>query len=135
MARLKRNSATIEETQRFLESLQTISETLDFGNGASVQALQAEIEKTQRILSHYNKQLNLADEAMRNVDAAEASLKKMAKRLKDNVKAFYGENSQEYLKAGGKPRSNEPIQPSQPVDVPEMEMIVENQPAVKNGAK
>lgn len=106
MARQKRNSSTLEETQRFLESLQTISETLDFGNGASVQALQALIEETQTNLANYNKLLTNADEAMRDVEASEKALKKMSQRLMLNVKAFYGEDSREFQMAGGKPRSS-----------------------------
>lgn len=119
MARQKRNSSILEESQRFLESLQTISETLDFGNGASVQALQTLLEETQTNLATYNKLLTSVDEAMRDVEASEQALKKMTQRLMLNIKAFYGEDSREFQMAGGKPRtsttkarqSTEPVPP------------------------
>jgi uncharacterized protein YukE len=145
MARPKRNSSILEEAQRFIESLQTISETLDFGNGASVQAFLQLIEETRQALAHYNKMLTMVDEAMRDVEDAEAALKAMSKRLMNNVKAYYGEDSREFQKAGGKPRSSQSSKPRQPddstptdsgsSDSPEMQLIAEPQPTPKNGSK
>ncbi len=151
MARRKRNSSTIEEAQRFLEALQTISETLDFGNGASVQAFLALIQEAQEKLAKYNRMLNLVDEAMRDVEDIEQSLKAMSKRLMMNIKATYGEDSREFQMAGGKLRSSsqsakprqttESSDPSEssevidPSESTEMQMIIESKSVSRNGAK
>jgi hypothetical protein len=42
------------------------------------------------------------DEAMRDFDEAEQTVKKMVKRLRTNVVAHFGEDSREYQKVGGK---------------------------------
>lgn len=140
MSRRKRNSSIIEEAQRFVEELQTISETLDFGNGASVLAFLELIKDAQEKLSKYNKLLNLVDEAQRDVEDAEKALKAMSKRLMTNIKAYYGEDSREFQKAGGKPRSSstskKPHQPTEPptapTDASDLELIIESKPT--NGA-
>jgi hypothetical protein len=107
MARKKRNSKTIENAQRRLESLQSIDPNLDFGN-ISLAAYTDHIEQARNAISHYNTLLSLVDEAQLVVEATERQVTTSSTRLLRNVSARYGEDSVEYVKAGGKIRGSKP---------------------------
>jgi hypothetical protein len=107
MARKKRNSKTIENAQRRLESLQSIDSNLDFGT-ISLAIYTDHIEQARNAISHYNTLLSLVDEAQLVVEATERQVTTSSTRLLRNVSARYGEDSVEYVKAGGKIRGSKP---------------------------
>jgi hypothetical protein len=106
MTRRKRNSQTIEKAQRRLESLQSIDPNLDFGNDVSLPIYREQIEQARQAIASYNTLLSMVDEAKIVVEATEQQLMNSTTRLLKNVGARYGEDSIEYLKAGGKPRGS-----------------------------
>jgi hypothetical protein len=104
MPRPKRNSQIIEKAQRRLEALQSIEPDLDFGNNLSITIYAEQIEQTRRAIAHYNTLLSTVDEAQAVVEALEKQVSTLSTRLLKNVGARYGEDSLEYMKAGGKIR-------------------------------
>lgn len=119
-----------------MESLQSIDRWLDFGNGVTVQAYADLIDQMRQKLANYNTLLSKVDDAQRDVELMEQSLKDMSKRLMTNVVARYGEDSREYRMAGGKPRvkgqkSSSRDASSVPQSVSESKT---KPPAAKNGA-
>jgi hypothetical protein len=107
MARKKRNSKIVENAQRRLESFQSIDPNLDFGN-ISLAAYTDHIEQARNAIAHYNTLLSLVDEAKLVVEATERQVTSSSTRLMKNVSARYGEDSVEYVKAGGKIRGSKP---------------------------
>jgi hypothetical protein len=107
MARKKRNSKTVENAQRRLEALESIDPNLDFGN-ISLATYTDHIEQAKNAIARYNTLLSLVDEAQLVVEATERQVTASSTRLLRNVSARYGEDSVEYVKAGGKIRGSKP---------------------------
>jgi SHS2 domain-containing protein len=106
MPRQKRNSQAIEKAQRRLESLESIESNLDFGHEISTPMLRHKLEQARQAMSHYNTLLSKVDEAQKTLEAIERETADLSTRLLKSVAARYGTTSVEYMKAGGKPRSN-----------------------------
>jgi hypothetical protein len=106
MARRKRNSATLEQTERRIESLHSISETLDLGGGLTLAAYTNIINDLRTKLAAYNTALSTLDKLMDDVKEAERAAKEMAEKMLLGVGSRYGRNSQEYEMAGGSRRQN-----------------------------
>jgi hypothetical protein len=106
MPRAKRNSKVVEQAQRRLESMQSIDPALDFGGQISLVEYTTQIEKARSAIAQYNTLLSNVDEAQKVVEAIEQKLAKLSSYLLRSVGMRYGEDSVEFMKAGGKTRSS-----------------------------
>jgi hypothetical protein len=106
MPRAKRNSKILEQSQRRLEAILSIDPSLDFGSKISVAQYVQDIEQTQKAIAQYNTLLSNVDEAQKIVEAMEQKLAKLSSRLLLSIGMHYGEDSVEFMKAGGKTRAS-----------------------------
>jgi SHS2 domain-containing protein len=89
MPRKKRNSKLIENAQRRLESVESIEQTLDFGNNISAPALKKKLEQARQAMSNYNTLLSNVDEAQKALEAIEQEIADLSTRLLQSVAARY----------------------------------------------
>ena len=101
MAKLKRKSKAIELALKRLAGIESISPTLDLGNGLTVPNYNAAVERAAGRLDSYNTLLSSCDAALNDVKAEEKSLRELSERMREAVGSVYGHNSNEYEKAGG----------------------------------
>ncbi|MEH1868243.1 MAG: hypothetical protein V7K69_25060 [Nostoc sp.] len=106
MARPKRNSSVLEKADRRIESLQSISVKLDFGEGLTIQAYNATINDLRSKLAAYNTALSSIDKLTDDVKNAEQAVIAMSEKMLLGVGSRYGKTSQEYEMAGGVRRGN-----------------------------
>ncbi|MBD2562428.1 hypothetical protein G1O98_25750 [Nostoc sp. UIC10630] len=106
MARPKRNSSVLEKADRRIESLQSISVKLDFGEGLTIQAYNATINDLRSKLAAYNTALSSIDKLTDDVKNAEQAVIAMSEKMLLGVGSRYGKTSQEYEMAGGARRGN-----------------------------
>ncbi|MEH2162179.1 MAG: hypothetical protein V7K38_14330 [Nostoc sp.] len=106
MARRKRNSNVLEKADRRIESLQSISVQLDFGEGLTIQAYNATINDLRSKLAAYNTALSSIDKLTDDVKSAEQIVITMSEKMLLGVASRYGKTSQEYEMAGGARRGN-----------------------------
>ncbi|MHC5612986.1 MAG: hypothetical protein ACYTXA_18765 [Nostoc sp.] len=106
MARRKRNSNVLERAERRIESLQSISVQLDFGEGLTIQAYTMTINDLRSKLSAYNTALSTIDKLTDDVKNAEQVVIAMSEKMLLGVASRYGKSSQEYEMAGGARRGN-----------------------------
>ncbi|MEH1832884.1 MAG: hypothetical protein V7L29_12575 [Nostoc sp.] len=106
MARRKRNSSVLERADRRIESLQSISVELDFGEGLTIQAYTMTINDLRSKLAAYNTALSTIDKLTDDVNNAEQVVITMSEKMLLGVGSRYGKNSQEYEMAGGARRGN-----------------------------
>ena len=85
-----------------MAGLNSISPAPDFGPELSLTAFSAEINTFTATLDRYNQMLSGIDEVQNQVDAGEARLRDLNKRLLAAVAAHYGADSNQYEQAGGK---------------------------------
>ncbi|MEB3356618.1 MAG: hypothetical protein VKK04_07820 [Synechococcales bacterium] len=104
MARRKRNSPTLEKANRRLESLRSISTTLDFGDGLSIAAYETAINDMKSKLAAYNTALSAVDSLADAVNQAEQAVQTMSEKMLLCVGGRYGRTSKEYGMAGGSRR-------------------------------
>jgi hypothetical protein len=114
MARRKRNSATLEQSERRLESLRSISETLDLGGGVSLSTYTDIITDLRMKLAAYNTALSSLDKLSGEVKEAERAAKEISEKLLLGVGGRYGKNSLEYEMAGGSRRKSNRRLPASP---------------------
>jgi uncharacterized protein YukE len=106
MARRKRNSSVLERADRRIESLQSISVELDFGEGLTIQAYTTTINDLRSKLAAYNTALSTIDKLTDDVNNAEKAVIAMSEKMLLGVGSRYGKNSQQYEMAGGARRGN-----------------------------
>jgi hypothetical protein len=106
MPRPKRSSNVIEQAQRRLASLQSIDPNLDFGSQLSVADYTEQIVQAQQAIAQYNTLLSQVDEAQKVVEAMEQKVATLSKKLLSSVSIRYGDDSVEYMKAGGTMRGS-----------------------------
>ncbi|MCC5601950.1 hypothetical protein [Nostoc favosum] len=106
MARRKRNSSVLERADRRIESLQSISVELDFGQGLTIQAYTMTINDLRSKLAAYNTTLSTIDKLTDDLNNAEQAVITMSEKMLLGVGSRYGKNSQEYEMAGGARRGN-----------------------------
>ncbi|ASC69872.1 hypothetical protein XM38_008020 [Halomicronema hongdechloris C2206] len=104
MARRKRNSATLEQVERRLESIRSIATDLDLGGGLSVQNFAIIVGDLAAKLAAYNTALSNIDKMADDVRVAEQAAKTMAENMLLGIGSHYGKTSQEYGMAGGSRR-------------------------------
>ena len=102
MAFRRRSSQVIADALERLANLKAIDPDLDLGNGLTVAAYEAKINKTQTSEGTYNGILAQADAAGNNFNADERDLRDMSSQVLSAVKVKYGRDSNEYEMAGGK---------------------------------
>ena len=105
MARAKRNSPIIDDGKTRAALLATIDPAMDFGNGASLAALNAKVKAAGDQLDAYNAMLSEVDDALNLLEGAETTVADLSSRLLSGVKTKYGADSSEYEKAGGTRKS------------------------------
>lgn len=101
MARAKRTSPALEAAKVRANSLATVDQAMDFGNGASLTALNAANEALKTQLDAYNQKLSDLDDALNKLEKAESAVADLGTRLLAGVKVKYGPDSSEYEMAGG----------------------------------
>ncbi|MCC5605731.1 hypothetical protein LC612_02710 [Nostoc sp. CHAB 5834] len=106
MARRKRNSSILERADRRIESLQSISVELNFGQGLTIQAYNMTINDLRSKLAAYNTALSTIDKLTDDVKNAEQTVITMSEKMLLGVGSRYGKTSQEYEMAGGMRRGN-----------------------------
>jgi uncharacterized protein YukE len=106
MARRKRNSSVLERADRRIESLQSISVKLDFGEGLTIQAYTTTINDLRSKLAAYNTALSNIDKLTDDVNNAEKVVIAISEKMLLGVASRYGKNSQQYEMAGGARRGN-----------------------------
>ncbi|MEH2054547.1 hypothetical protein [Nostoc sp.] len=106
MARRKRNSSVLERADRRIESLQSISVELDFGEGLTIEAYTMTINDLRSKLAAYNTALSTIDKLTDDVNNAEKAVIAMSEKMLLGVGSRYGKTSQEYQMAGGARRGN-----------------------------
>ena len=82
-------------------SLASVDQAMDFGNGASLTALNAANEALKTQLDAYNQKLSDLDDALNKLEKAESAVADLGTRLLAGVKVKYGPDSSEYEMAGG----------------------------------
>ena len=106
MARLKKINSHYDEAVARGAALRSISESLDLGNGLTLEIYENAIKDLRDKLNDYNTHLSLVDEKRNNVAVSEEVLKDMSERMLSGVASKFGKNSEEYEKAGGTKKSN-----------------------------
>lgn len=112
MARLKRKSAILNSSLQQMSGMQSIGDTLDFGDGYSLANLAERITTFQTTLNQYNTQLSSLDEATVHLNQLEADLNRYASQLRSLIGIRYGTTSVQYMQAGGKIRKRASKRPT-----------------------
>jgi hypothetical protein len=100
MPRLKRKSNVFEEALKRLAGLQSISPTLDLGNGLTAPLFADEIARLENLLNAYNILLAQSDEAQNKASAQEKIVRELSERMREGIGSKFGHDSNEYEKAG-----------------------------------
>lgn len=105
MPRPKRGSAILEKAQQRAAAMKSIDSDLNLGNGLTIQAFLASIQDVQSKLDAYNTLLSTLDQMTLALKVGEQSLSELSERMLTGVASKYGRYSNEYVMAGGSPRS------------------------------
>lgn len=100
MARAKRSSNILEESNKRMAALKSIDTNLDLGNGLNIAALNDRINEAQKKLDAHNDALSHADATGTDLKAEEKRLLQFTQRMIAGVAAKYSKDSLEYEKAG-----------------------------------
>jgi uncharacterized protein YukE len=104
MARRKRVSPALEKATQRVASMRSMPETLEFGNGVSLEMYEQQMNRFQQTLLNYNTLLSSVDESTRQVAEQEKALSQLTEAILINIAARYGRDSAQYVQAGGKAR-------------------------------
>jgi hypothetical protein len=102
MARKKRTSPAVGRATKRAAGLASIDPKLDLGNGLTLDAFNAAITAHSGNVESYNTDLSNLDVALTNIKANEKALDQLSTRMLKGVASKFGEDSDEYEKAGGK---------------------------------
>lgn len=106
MARRKRNSSALEQSERRFESVCSIGKNLDLGGGLTLTAYANVIYDLRTKLADYNTALSTVDKLTDDVKEAERAVKAMSEKMLLGIGSRYGKNSQQYEMAGGSRRKS-----------------------------
>jgi len=115
MSRPKLSSKILEKAQRRAAALESITDTLNFGEGLTLDAYTSTIANLRQKINAYNTLLSSVDKAKNEIQQTEQILNDLSERMLTGVATKYGKNSNEYDMAGGvrkserKPRSRKPM--------------------------
>ncbi len=101
MPRKQKVSRALQKAFQRAASLRSISETLDFGNGLTLNDYESNVEQLRLKVSEYNAVAAQLDQLGQEVKTAEKAINKHSERMLAAVGAVYGKDSVEYGKAGG----------------------------------
>lgn len=102
MALKKRISSASQNQARVrLTGMKSIAETLDLGDGVSVDSFDTLMQETEAKLQEYNQKLSEADTLAGELDLLDARLKQLSSRALSKVAGKYGRDSTEYEAVGG----------------------------------
>ncbi len=110
MARRKRKSIAVEHATTRAAALASIDPKLDLGNGMTLAAYNTAITAQGDAVEQYNTDLSNLDASLTNIKANEKGLDQLSTRMLKGVASKFGEDSDEYEKAGGK-RTSERARP------------------------
>ena len=110
MARKKRKSAAVEKATKRAASLTAIDPALDLGNGLTLAAFNAAIKAQSDAVENYNTNLSNLDVSLTTIKANDKALGSLSARMLKGVSSKFGEDSDQYEKAGGK-RTSERAHP------------------------
>jgi hypothetical protein len=102
MARQKRKSDAVARAQKRAAALAAIDPKLDLGNGLTLDAYNTAVTAHEDDVDKYNSNLSDLDAALTNIKANEKALDQLSTRMLKGVAVKFGEDSDEYEKAGGK---------------------------------
>jgi len=105
VARPKRSSATLQRAEKREAGLQSISPALDLGNQLTLEGYSALIETLRSQIATYNTALSNLDDLSRQLKDTEHQLRNRSEQMLMGVAVKYGNDSGEYGKAGGVPKS------------------------------
>ncbi|MDX2213983.1 MAG: hypothetical protein SFY66_11915 [Oculatellaceae cyanobacterium bins.114] len=105
MPRPKRSSPTLQKAEKREAALESLSPTLDLGNGLTVETYSTLIQALRTQITTYNTALSNLDDLSRQIKGTEQQLRDLSEQMLLGVAAKYGKNSSEYGKAGGVPKS------------------------------
>jgi hypothetical protein len=102
MSRQRRSTPKeVESAQQRVNGLVSIEETLDLGNGVSIDALRVSICAVMDEVGEYNTMIANANEKSNRIDMLVEALNDLSSRALKGVEFKYGRDSNEYEKAGG----------------------------------
>jgi uncharacterized protein YukE len=101
MARLKRNSRTLDKAAIRLASIKSISPILDMGEGLTVRDYADKIENLRKSIETYNTTLSTIDVLLTQIIENEKELADYSDKILRGVAYKFGQNSHEYQMAGG----------------------------------
>jgi hypothetical protein len=102
MARKKRKSRAVEHALKRAAALAAIDPKLDLGSGLTLDAYNTAIQSHEQSVDDYNTILAGLDVGLTNIKTNEKKLGQLSARMLKGVATKYGEDSDEYEKAGGK---------------------------------
>jgi hypothetical protein len=104
MSLQKRTSAILKRADLRLASLRSIDESLDLGNGLTLDAYSTLITALRDQISNYNQALSTVDQSRFSVNQLEHQLSSLSEKMLLGVAIKYGKDSDEYVMAGGSRR-------------------------------
>ena len=102
MARQKRKSKAVEHALKRAAALAAIDPKLDLGNGLTLDSYNAAITAHEDNVDTYNTTLAGLDTQLTDIKVNEKKLDQLSTRMLKGVSSKFGEDSDEYEKAGGK---------------------------------
>jgi hypothetical protein len=101
MPRRKRTSPILNKAEKRSVAIRSISETLDMGNGLSIENYAEQIQALRQLMDEYNMILSQLDRVTNDIIGAEKSLNDLSELMLMGVATTYGKDSNEYEMAGG----------------------------------
>lgn len=105
MARLKRTSAVLEAARKRLAGLKGITPKANLGPTLTDTIYEAKIDAVSAQLDAYNQKIAELDQMQNDLQAAEAELNDLNRRILSAGEAQYGPDSNEYEMLGGTRKS------------------------------
>ncbi|BAY27993.1 hypothetical protein NIES2100_78220 [Calothrix sp. NIES-2100] len=102
----QRGSRVLEKAVLRCTQLEAIDPNMNFEDTCNLQYLRQLIEKLRSQLDSYNNALKLLDSIRTEIETMEKSLSELSGRLLLGVACKYGNNSVEYMMAGGVRKSD-----------------------------
>jgi len=106
MARLKRTSNVVEVARQRLAGLKAIDPPPNLGPSLTIALYEAKINSVSDLLNTYNQKLADLDQLQNDLQAAEAELNELNRRILSGGEAHYGPDSSEYEMLGGTRKSD-----------------------------
>lgn len=102
MARKKRKSKAVEHGLKRAAALAAIDPNLDLGNGLTLDAYNTAIQTQEKLVDGYNTDLAGLDVRLTTIKTGDKALGQLSTRMLKGVSTKFGEDSDQYEKAGGK---------------------------------